>query len=231
MASCLMDMTLCTVDARGTERTSLMGDGMHDHLGATLSRRRFLRWTTTGLTVGTVSLPLILAACAPTAPQARVPAPGTTTAAKGVRHRPGSASSTAGAVSVRPPETYVPFQKDPRPICPATPAASTQPSSSSQPAARSVPTPPRRRDGRHRHRRITYAPPPPVDQNAAWQAVNKSLNVNLKLQMVPTADYAAAVNVIIAGADLPDYIYNPTTTQPLGVLAALPQFARSKCAD
>ena len=78
---------------------------------------------------------------------------------------------------------------------------------------------------------LTYAPPPPVDQNAAWQAVNKYLNVNLKLQMVPTADYASAVNVVLAGADLPDFIYNPTTTQPLGVIAALPQFARGKCAD
>ena len=73
---------------------------------------------------------------------------------------------------------------------------------------------------------LTYAPPPPADQNAAWQAVNKSLNVNLKLQMVPSADYPSAVNVVLAGSDLPDFIYNPTTTQPLGVISGLPQFAR-----
>src|SRR5918994_2192116 len=78
---------------------------------------------------------------------------------------------------------------------------------------------------------LTYAPPPPADQNAAWQAVNKYLNVNLKLQMVPSADYPSAVNVALAGADLPDFIYNPTTTQPLGVISGLPQFARSRCAD
>jgi len=78
---------------------------------------------------------------------------------------------------------------------------------------------------------LTYAPPPPADQNAAWQAVNKQLGVNLKLQMVPSADYAAAVNTVLAGADIPDYVYNATTTQPLGVIPAITQFARTRCAD
>ena len=42
--------------------------------------------------------------------------------------------------------------------------------------------------------------------------MNKHLGVNLKLQMVPTADYAATVNTVLAGADLPDFVYNATTT-------------------
>jgi putative aldouronate transport system substrate-binding protein len=37
--------------------------------------------------------------------------------------------------------------------------------------------------------------------------------------------------VVISGADLPDFIYNPTNTNPMGVISGLPQFARSKCAD
>ncbi|MBV8716541.1 MAG: extracellular solute-binding protein [Chloroflexi bacterium] len=78
---------------------------------------------------------------------------------------------------------------------------------------------------------LTYAPPPGPDQNAAWQAVNKQLGVNLKLQMVPTADYAATVNTSLAGADIPDFIYNATTTQPLGVIPAITQFASTRCAD
>ena len=49
---------------------------------------------------------------------------------------------------------------------------------------------------------LTYSPPPGADQNAAWQAVNKQLGVNLKLQMVPSADYAAAVNTVLAGSDI-----------------------------
>jgi putative aldouronate transport system substrate-binding protein len=78
---------------------------------------------------------------------------------------------------------------------------------------------------------LTYAPPPAVDQNAAWQAVNKRLNANLKLTMVPSADYNARINTVLAGADLPDFIYNPTTTQPLGAIPQLPQFAQTRCAD
>jgi putative aldouronate transport system substrate-binding protein len=51
------------------------------------------------------------------------------------------------------------------------------------------------------------------------------------MDMVAVNDYQAKVNVVISGSDLPDYIYNPTNTQPMGVISALPQFTRSKCAD
>ena len=79
---------------------------------------------------------------------------------------------------------------------------------------------------------LTLSPPPPVDQNAAWQAVNKAINANLNLTMVAGAgDYQAKVNVTIAGSDLPDYIYNLTLTNPQGVIGAVPQFVRAKCAD
>jgi putative aldouronate transport system substrate-binding protein len=45
----------------------------------------------------------------------------------------------------------------------------------------------------------TYSPPAGPDQNAACHAVTKRLGVNLKLQMVPSADYAATVNTVLAG--------------------------------
>ena len=61
--------------------------------------------------------------------------------------------------------------------------------------------------------------------------MNKRLGVNLKLQMVPTADYAATVNTVLAGADLPDFVYNATTTQPLGVIPSITQFAQTRCAE
>ena len=50
--------------------------------------------------------------------------------------------------------------------------------------------------------------PPPVEQNAAWQAVNKALNVNLKLQIAASGpDYTTKVATLIAGGDLPDLFY------------------------
>jgi putative aldouronate transport system substrate-binding protein len=77
---------------------------------------------------------------------------------------------------------------------------------------------------------ITQAAPPPMDQNTAWQAINKEVGATFRLTMVGGGDYPAKVNTVIAGADLPDFLYNSSTT-PYGVIAALPQFARSKCAD
>jgi putative aldouronate transport system substrate-binding protein len=78
---------------------------------------------------------------------------------------------------------------------------------------------------------LTLAPPPPMESNAAWQAVNKSINATLKMDQVTSADYPAKVNVVVAGNDLPDYIYNVTTSQPWGVISGLPQFLKGKCAD
>ena len=70
-----------------------------------------------------------------------------------------------------------------------------------------------------------------MEQNAAWQAVNNSINATLKMDQVTAADYPAKVNVVVAGNDLPDFVYNPTTTQPSGVISGLPQFVKAKCAD
>jgi putative aldouronate transport system substrate-binding protein len=207
-----------------------------DHLagpsGPSFTRRTFVRWTTAGLVAGAASLPSLIAACAP-APSAAPAAP-VATAAPATAATSGAAAAAAPAAApggVKLP-TYFPFQNGPTPDLPGN-ASGLDAAFFKFPSSltKSVPTPPGDGSDVTGIVVITYAPPPPVDQNAAWQAVNKSLNVNLKLQMVPTADYAAAVNVIIAGSDLPDFIYNPTTTQPLGVIAALPQFARTRCAD
>ena len=78
---------------------------------------------------------------------------------------------------------------------------------------------------------LTLAPPPPMEQNAAWQAVNKAINATLQMEQVSAADYPARLGVVIAGNDLPDFIYNPTTTVPWGVIPGLPQFLQAKCQD
>jgi putative aldouronate transport system substrate-binding protein len=201
--------------------------GWHE---ATLHRRTFIRLTTTAISLGT---PLLLSACAPAVPSAGAPntSTGAPTAPSGTNPVAGSGNASSAPGGVRLP-TYVAFQSGPEPDLPGN-ATGLDPAYFKFPSnlARSVPTPPGDGTDVSAIMVLTYAPPPAVEQNAAWQAVNKSLNVNLKLRMVPTADYASAVNVVLAGSDLPDFIYNPTTTQPLGVIAALPQFARARCAD
>src|SRR5579859_6363236 len=49
-------------------------------------------------------------------------------------------------------------------------------------------------------------PPPPVDQNPAWQAWNTALNAKLSFQFYAFADLAPKFGTLIAGNDLPDII-------------------------
>ena len=54
----------------------------------------------------------------------------------------------------------------------------------------------------------------------------------LNLTMVAGAtDYAARVNVVIAGSDLPDYIYNLNIANPMGVIGAVPQLPRHSTSE
>ncbi len=75
----------------------------------------------------------------------------------------------------------------------------------------------------------TLGPPPPgADANPLWQAVNKALNVNLKLNINSQVDYQTTkLATIIAGDDLPDILY----IAPGTALNGLPQFLQAKCAD
>ena len=71
-------------------------------------------------------------------------------------------------------------------------------------------------------------PPPPLEQNAAWQAVNKQLNANMKLQIISPADYQARVATVMAGGDTPDLMYFMTGTQ---VTPGLPEYFKASFAD
>jgi putative aldouronate transport system substrate-binding protein len=72
------------------------------------------------------------------------------------------------------------------------------------------------------------APSPPIDQNPAWQAVNKQINANMKVLQVAQSDYMARAATIMAGNDFPDlFALTPNT---LGI-AQLPQFLKSSYAD
>jgi putative aldouronate transport system substrate-binding protein len=53
---------------------------------------------------------------------------------------------------------------------------------------------------------VPGAPPPPLDQNPAWQAWNTALNVKLAFQFYAFADLAPKFGTLIAGNDLPDIV-------------------------
>ena len=63
---------------------------------------------------------------------------------------------------------------------------------------------------------LTLAPPPPMEPNAAWQAVNKAINATLRMDQVTAADYPAKVNVVVAGNDLPGLHLQPDHQRPVG---------------
>ena len=74
----------------------------------------------------------------------------------------------------------------------------------------------------------TASPPPPaLEQNAAWQAINKDLNANMKLNIVATGpDYTTRVTTTMAGSDLPDMLF--LSQVPVN---NVPQFLQASCAD
>ena len=73
------------------------------------------------------------------------------------------------------------------------------------------------------------APPAPMDQNAAWQAVNQQLGSTLNINVVPASDYPAKLAATMAGNDLPDllFIYQGGPTP----VPSLLQFLQARCAD
>jgi putative aldouronate transport system substrate-binding protein len=179
-----------------------------------LDRRTFV--VRTGLlALGTLGASL-LEACAPAAPTA--PAAG------------GAAAPAAAGSALKLP-TYVAFE-GPKPDL-AGNAQGLDPAFFKFPTdlIKSVPTPPGDGSTITAITYLTLAPPPPMESNTAWQAVNKAINATLQMDQVIGADYPAKVNVVISGNDLPDFIYNPTTNVPWGVISGLPAFVKAKCSD
>lgn len=75
----------------------------------------------------------------------------------------------------------------------------------------------------------TSAAPTPMESNALWQAVNKELGVDLKINVQPQADYGTVkLPTLIAGGELPDILYIAT---PGAIIPQFPTFLKSKMAD
>ncbi len=178
----------------------------------TVSRRGFLA----GALAGAVALPLINA-CVP-GQQSAPPATG---------GGGGATPSAAGAKSLFP--TYIPFTGGPKPDYhddnplfadgydnfPAQPfKANTQAPGTGAPLNVLV---------------TAYFPSPtPVELNPTWQAINKQLNAEVRMNIVPGADYRPKFATTMAGDDLPDIMH---IFFGYSVAPNLPQFFKSKCAD
>jgi putative aldouronate transport system substrate-binding protein len=154
------------------------------------------------------------AACAPS-PQPSAPAPTT------------GPSATSAPTSFRAP-TYVAFS-GPKPDIDGNqnglpPAYNSYPKD----LVKSVAQPPGRGD-EVTVMTFTNAPlPPAMDQNGAWQELNKQIGANLKINAVAAPDYLAKLNTTIASGDLADIFY----ASVIGTgLQNMPDFLASQCAD
>jgi putative aldouronate transport system substrate-binding protein len=186
-----------------------------------MDRRAFLRRLggTAFVTVG----PLIQA-CAQPPPQRS----GVGTTPSGVGPQGTQAPRvTSAATGYRLP-TYVPLQ-GPAPDVAGTPNG-LPPGFTAFPKElrQSVPQPPGK-GGDVSMLNFTNAPiPPGVDQNPAWQEVNKQIGVNLKINASSAPDYLTKLTTTIASGDLPDIFY----ASVIGTgLQNMPDFLASQCAD
>ncbi|MBV9599585.1 MAG: extracellular solute-binding protein [Chloroflexi bacterium] len=180
-----------------------------------LSRRSALRWTTLGALTSPFGFNLLLEACAP------APAAGGPTSASAA-----PTTSTAGRLQL---PTYVSFQ-GPAPDQPGSDQG-VQPVYVHYPKnpVKSVTAPPGRGGQITALTNTVNAPPTPMDQNPAWQAVNQQLGATLNINVVAASDYPPKLATAMAGSDLPELLFifqgGPSP------VPSLLQFLQARCAD
>jgi putative aldouronate transport system substrate-binding protein len=196
----------------------------------TLSRRHILRIASLSA-VGAATLPL-LAACqlprvAPTQTQATAATPAGVSRTGGPTTPPNSTPPSTSNLPV-----HVPFSQGPQADL-AGNAQGLDPAYFSSPKSLvdTVTQPPGDGSTVSAIVYLTLQAPTPASDNAAWQEIDKQINIDLQLDHVASADYPARLNVLLAGNQIPDFIYNVTTTNPMGVIPSLPDFLRSRCVD
>ncbi|MBV9132288.1 MAG: hypothetical protein JO318_06300 [Chloroflexi bacterium] len=183
-----------------------------------VSRRRLLK-----AVVGTaVGMPL-LAACAPALPSA------------GPTSRPAATTGTSGAAGNAVFPTFAPFSGGPTPAYAASgPEYSDGFDTYPATPLKSVPEVPGSGGTVNMMSIQLFPPPTPLEQNPAWQAVNKALNADVHFNIVTSADYPVKLGTVMAGSDLPDVIYmyaRPGSASTLAAAAGIPQFLQAKAQD
>jgi putative aldouronate transport system substrate-binding protein len=186
--------------------------------GLVVSRRRFLQVVAGGaLTVSLAS------ACLPTNTPSASPTRSAVTT-----------STAAGANAVYP--TYLKVANGPKPDFPAEGPQYNDGFNSFPPnPVNALPAEPPGTGGTVKIMSIALFPPPtPLDQNPAWQAVNKALNATVQFDVVTQADYPVKMGTVMAGNDLPDILYvyaRAGSSSTLAAATGMPQFLQSQAAD
>jgi putative aldouronate transport system substrate-binding protein len=185
------------------------------------SRRGFIRLLAGG-TLVSVALPL-LAACTPPAPQAS----STTSNSAPATVAPKTAAKTRGVYPTYAPapgpkpdfpaagplyeDGFSTYPKNPSKVMTGTPGLGSKVTSYTNNSA--------------------PAPPTPVDQNPAWQEVNKQLNADVQYTIIAQADYRAKLATVMAGNDLPDFMLIPGPAATGIGIQGLTQFLERQTAD
>jgi putative aldouronate transport system substrate-binding protein len=174
---------------------------------AQISRRRLLY-----VSAGVAGLQL-LAACSPAAPSA-----------------PTASSAGGKALIIIKLPTSVPIANLPKPDLPGTPDGLVVPGYLRYPSSllKSVAQPPGKGGDVNALTVSLSTAPTPIDQNPAWQQVNKELGVTLRIPSISSVDYLNRLSTVVAGSDLPDIIAVSILATTLGNLA---DFLNSSCAD
>ena len=175
-----------------------------------ISRRGVLR-AAGGVLLGAASMPL-LAACSPGAPAAA------------------TGSTAAGGAGKLKLPTFTAVANLPAADLPGTPDGLLAPGYQRYPAnlITSVPQPPGKGTEVNALTVSLSPAPTPMENNPAWQQVNKGLGVTLKIPSITTPDYPTRLNTVLAGSDLPDIVAVAifSTTMP-----SVGDFLSSACAD
>jgi putative aldouronate transport system substrate-binding protein len=219
------------------ERTGLKRMGLHQHRapGSELSRRRLIRVAVGGACA--LSASLLAVACQPAsapslapggaAPTTSAPAPATSAPAPAPTSVAASGAPVSSASTSHVP-TFAPAQGPP-PDYPGT-ASGVDPGFVKFPAqlSQTVHETPAA-SGSVTGMVLVANPslPAPVDNNPAWQQLNKALGTSLIVNMVPQPDYASRWGTVTAGGDLPDVMY----VSIVPVLPNIQAFQKSLCSE
>jgi putative aldouronate transport system substrate-binding protein len=207
-----------------THRTEVQDSG---HTGVSagqipaLSRRAFLRST------GLAGAAVLLSACGGPVPTPSAPVSTAAPAPTGSTAGAGAASATTFGGVVLP--TYVPSTLGAKPDLPAT-GARTSDGFLTYPKdpPRATPQAPGRGGDVTFFVPAYYPPATPLDDNPAWQEVNKQVGATIRMDPVPLAEASLKLSTLMAGDALTDVIH---FSQGWNAAPNLPQFAEAKCED
>src|SRR5581483_50383 len=184
----------------------------------TLTRRGFLRSAAVG--AAGLGAAAALAACGGAASPASTGGSGATAGS--------SSGGTAANGKLQMPSS-VPFQ-GPKPDAPAS-STGVPPAYNSFPKdlIKTVPQAPGKGGDVTATTFILGSPPTPMEQNAAWQQVNKELGVTFKMNPVSVADYfPTKLPTLIASGDLPDIFLESAQAS---TIQNEPDFLAAQCSD